>query len=100
MSHINTKIPLPSLAYCQAKGLRFPSFLSILELKWSSLLFYSSEEMGDPSTAEVVQPDPNSYHFFKTVDQSLVHRISREFDILGRPDTEGACYSLPLAIMC
>ena len=100
MSPINTKTPLPSLAHCQAKGLRFPSFPSILELKRSSLLFYSSEETGDPSTAEVIQPDPNSYRFFKTVDQSLVHRISREFDILGRPDTEGTCHSLPLAIMC
>ena len=66
-------------------------FTSILNFKPSSLLFYSSEEAGDPSTAEVVQPDPNSYRFFKTVDQSLVHRISREFDILGQPDTEGMC---------
>ena len=69
----------------------FLPFTSIPNLKPSSLLFYSSEEAGDPSTAEVVQPDPNSYRFFKTVDQSLVHRISREFDILGQPDTEGTC---------
>lgn len=41
--------------------------------------------------AEVVLPDSNSYRFFKTVDQSLVYRISREFDILGQPDTEGTC---------
>lgn len=65
--------------------------ISTLNLKSSSLLFYSSEEAGDPSTAEVAQPDSNSYRFFKTVDQSLVHRISREFDILGQPDTEGTC---------
>ena len=70
--------------------LSFPS-TSILNLKLSSLIFYSSEEAGDSSTAEVVQPDPNSYRFFKTVDQSLVDRISREFDILGQPDTEGTC---------
>ena len=66
--------------------------ISILNLESSSLLFYSSEETGDPSTAQAVQPDPNSYRSFKTVDQSLVHRISREFDILGQPDTEGTCY--------
>jgi len=74
------------------------SLLSVptFNLKPSSLLFYSSEEAGDPSTTEVVQPDPNSCRFFKTVDQSLVHRISREFHILGQPDAEGTCYSLPL----
>lgn len=66
---------------------------SILNLNFPSVLFYSSEEAGDPSTAEVVQPDPNSYRFFRTVDQSLVQRISREFDILGQPDTEGALRS-------
>jgi len=57
-------------------------------LPGKSVLFYSSEEAGDPSTTEVVQPDANSYRFFKTVDQSLVQRISREFDILGQPDNE------------
>jgi len=96
MSPVNTKTPSPSLVHCQAKGLHPPSFSSVLDLKPPSLIFYSSEEAGDLSTAEVVQPDPNSYRSFKTVDQSLVHRISREFDILGHPDTEGTCYSLPL----
>lgn len=97
ISPINTKILLPSLVHCQVKGLRCPSFPSLFStLKLSSLLFYSSEEAGDPSAAEAVQPDPNSYRFFKTVDQSLVHRISREFDILGQPDTEGTWdYSKP-----
>lgn len=68
--------------------------VSLLNLKFHSVLFHSSEEAGDSSTAEVVQPDPNSYRFFKTVDQSLVQRISREFDILGQPDTEGIGYAL------
>ena len=91
MSPINTKTLSPSLARCQAKGLRLPSSpSSFLGLKSPSLIFYSSEEVEDSSAPQVAQPDPNSYRFFKTVDQSLVHRISREFDILGKPDTEGA----------
>ena len=75
----------------------FPLFSTCFcKLRLPSVLFYSSEEAGDPSTVETVQPDPNSYRFFKTLDQSLVQRISREFDILGQPDTEGTSYSLPL----
>jgi transcription initiation factor TFIIH subunit 3 len=70
-------------------------FTSAITLKLPSVLFYSSEEAGDPSTTEVVQQDPNSYRFFNTVDQSLVHRISREFDILGQLDTEGTCHFIP-----
>ena len=66
--------------------------VSILNLKPPSVLFYSSEEAGDSLEAEVVQPDPNSYRFFKTVDQSLVQHIAREFDVLGQLDTEGTCY--------
>ena len=70
--------------------------ISVLDLSLPSVLFYFSEEAGDSSSAEVVHPDPNSYRFFKTVDQSLVQRISREFDILGQPDTEGPCHSFLL----
>jgi transcription initiation factor TFIIH subunit 3 len=72
--------------------------VSVPNLTFPSVLFYFSEDAGDPSSAEVVQPDPNSYRFFKTVDQSLVQRISREFDILGQPDTEGTRYSLFLPV--
>ena len=76
------------------RSAHFFLFTSAITLKLPSVLFYSSEEAGD-STTEVVQQDPNSYRSFNTVDQSLVHRISREFDILGQPDTEGMCHLVP-----
>lgn len=78
-------------------ALSFPP-ISTIKLKSPSILFYSSEDTGDPSMAEVVHPDPNSYRFFKTVDQSLVHRVSREFDILGQPDTEGT-WDCPIQLL-
>lgn len=93
-SHIAYKHENSLAVFGALPGKRFALSLpstSIPNLNPSSLLFYSSEEAGDPSTAEVVQPDSNSYRFFKTVDQSLVDRISREFDILGQPDAEGTC---------
>ena len=42
------------------------------------------------SNSHIVCKHENSYRVFTTVDHSLVQRISREFDILGQPDTEGA----------
>ena len=72
------------LERCQEKGQHtspFPFFF--LKLKSSSVLFYSSEEAGDPSTAEVVQPDSNSYRVFKTANQSLVQRIPRPTYLSG-----------------
>lgn len=97
-SHIAYKHENSLAVFGALPGKRFAlsfSSTSIIKSKSYSLLFYSSEETGDPSMAEIVQPDPNSYRFFKTVDQSLVHRISREFDILGQPDTEGTCKLSP-----
>ena len=94
ISPINTKTLSQSLARYQEKGprpLSLPPLFSSSNLL--SVLFYSSEEAGDSSAAQIVHPDPNSYRFFKTVDQSLVQRISREFDILGHPDTEGIRHS-------
>lgn len=86
------KIHPPSWVHHLAKGLHFPSLsTSVVNLKPPSLLFYSSEVAGDPSTAEVVQPDPNSYR---------VHRISREFDILGQPAAEGPRDYSRSAIRC
>ena len=86
---------------CQEKGQHISPFpFLFLKLKSSSVFFYSSEEAGDPSTAEVVQPDSNSYRVFKTANQSLVQRISREFDILGQPDTEGTSHTVYLVNEC
>ena len=83
------------------KGQHFPSFSSLFSKpKQFSVLFYFSEEAGDSSTAEVVQPDSNSYRVLKTVDQSLVKRIPQEFNILGQPDTKGASRSVRLVNEC
>ena len=91
MSLANTKTLLRSLVNYRDKGQHLPSFPSpFSKLKSYSVLFYSSEEAGDSSTAEIVQPDSNSYRVFKTVDQSIVQRISQEFDILGQLNTECA----------
>ena len=68
-------------AFSGKRSALFPSPSPFSELELSSILFYSSKEAGDHSTAEVVQPNSNSYGVFKMVDQSLVQRISREFDI-------------------
>ena len=74
-----------------------PSFSSLFSKpKQFSVLFYFSEEAGDSSTAEVLQPDSNSCRVFKAVDQSLVKRIPQEFNILGQPDTKGASRSVRL----
>ena len=83
------------------KGRHFPSFSSLFsKLKQFSVLFFSSEEAGDSSTAEVVQPHSNPYRVFKTVGQSLVKRIPREFNILVQPDTEGASRDVRLVNEC
>ena len=88
MSLANTETLLRTLAHYLEKGQHPPSFPPpFSKLKSRSVLFYSSEEAGDPSTAEIVQPDSS---VLKTADQSIVQRISREFDVLGQLDTEGA----------
>ena len=59
------------MARCQEKGQHLPSSPYLFpKLKSCSVPFYSSEEAGNPSTAEVVQPDSNSYRVFNAVDQS------------------------------